>query len=199
MSISELKILARDQARIVRQEIHGAAGNDVYEALARNVMGALGQGSEKIVVGAYYPMGSEIDCRILMGDLGRRGFETALPVISQLNQPLSFRVWAVGDSLTNGVFGTFEPANEAPLVRPNVLLVPLLAFDMAGYRLGYGGGYYDRTIAEYRAGGDVAAIGLAFSGQLVDAVPHDDTDEKLDFIATEKEVMEIGARKAPER
>jgi 5-formyltetrahydrofolate cyclo-ligase len=85
------------------------------------------------------------------------------------------------------------PPPEAPEVVPSLLIVPLLAFDRAGYRLGYGGGFYDRTLQKLRgAGGDVLAVGVALSAQEVPAVPRDDTDQPLDWIVTEREAIAIG-------
>ena len=137
------------------------------------------------MVSAYVGMGSEVDPSALVERLGAEGFPTCLPVIQPLGQPLVFRAWAPGEPLVPRTWGILEPETSAPDVEPDVLLVPLLAFDARGNRLGYGGGYYDRTLARLRAIKPIIAIGLAFAAQRVDAVPCGPYDERLDWILTE--------------
>ena len=109
-----------------------------------------------------------------------------LPVIVERDRPMTFREWNPGDTLMEGPFGTSEPGSEAPEAIPDILIVPLLAFDHRGYRLGYGGGYYDRTLRLLRRRDrGCLAVGFAYSGQQVPAVPADDTDERLDWIVHE--------------
>ncbi len=134
------------------------------------------------VVAGYYPLHSEIDCLPLLAHLAARGWRSALPVVVTEDGPLEFRVWTPGAPLTPGKFRIPEPSADAPVVQPAVVLVPLLAFDAAGHRLGYGRGYYDRTIAALRRSGIVTAIGLAFDEQEVPQVPADGHDERLDWI-----------------
>lgn len=138
-----------------------------------------------MVVAGYWPMGDEIDPRPLMECLAGRGCPLVLPVVTARGRPLSFRRWDVGDLLEDGPHGTLHPLADAPELVPDILLVPLLAFDAGGYRLGYGGGYYDRTLAGLRAQGRVTAIGLAFAAQRVAAVPRDHHDQPLDLVLTE--------------
>jgi 5-formyltetrahydrofolate cyclo-ligase len=95
------------------------------------------------------------------------------------------RAWSFGAPLVSGVWGIREPPADAPEVFPDILIVPLLAFDRRGYRLGYGGGYYDRTIARLRAVKPVTAAGLAFAAQQIDQVPTTPRDERLDLVLTE--------------
>ena len=137
------------------------------------------------VVAAYWPMGDEIDPRPLMAALAARGCRLALPVVATRGTPLQFRAYAEGDVLGPGLHGTVHPAAHAPAVVPALLLVPLLAFDRQCYRLGYGGGYYDRTLEVLRNNAQVKAVGLAFAAQEVTAVPRDGHDQRLDAIATE--------------
>ncbi len=132
---------------------------------------------------AFWPMGSEIDIRPLLHELAARG-AVALPVTPPRGQALSFRQWLPGVALTPGRFGTLEPAGD--LITPHVLLVPLLAWDRTGRRLGYGGGYYDRTIASLAP---IRTIGCAFAAQEVDIVPTGPHDAVLDAIATERGVV----------
>jgi 5-formyltetrahydrofolate cyclo-ligase len=106
-------------------------------------------------------------------------------------KPLLFRAWRPGDALETRMWGIREPSADQALLRPDVLLVPLLAFDRDGWRLGYGGGFYDRTLRDLRAAApSVAAIGLAFDPQEVDAVPHLDYDEPLDMVLTPTRLLQ---------
>jgi len=124
--------------------------------------------------------------------LAARGHALALPVVAAKRSPLVFRLWRAGDPLIVHVFGMHEPARSAPEVTPDVLLVPLLAFDARGNRLGYGGGFYDRSLAKLRALAHVTAIGFAYEGQSVDAVPRAEYDQPLDAVATERSYRRIG-------
>ena len=128
-------------------------------------------------------MGSEIDIRPLLHELANR-IIVALPVTPARGHALSFRRWSPGDPLVPGRFGTVESLGD--VVVPGVLLVPLLAWDQRGNRLGYGAGYYDRTIA---ALAPIRTIGCAFAAQEVDIVPTDPHDARLDAIATERGVV----------
>jgi 5-formyltetrahydrofolate cyclo-ligase len=101
------------------------------------------------------------------------------------------REWSFGEPLSAGVWGIREPEPEAAEVEPDILLVPLLAFDRAGSRIGYGGGYYDRTIAQLRGRKAVVAVGLAFAAQEVSAVPITQGDERLNLVLTEREVIDL--------
>jgi len=143
-------------------------------------------------VSGYWPMRSELDPRPILTALSARGHPLCLPVVAGKARPLVFRAWHPGDALVAGGYGTQVPDAGQEVVVPHLLLVPLLAFDRAGYRLGYGGGFYDRTLAALRAAGPVVAVGLAFCAQEVDTVPHDATDARLDWIVTEAEAIEIG-------
>ena len=145
--------------------------------------------AETAVVAGYWPLGEEIDPLPLMRVLAGRGCSLALPVVTKTGAPLEFRRWTLQDELEPGPHGTRHPADLAPVVVPDVVLVPLLAFDRRGFRLGYGGGYYDRTLARLRRDGPVAAIGLAFAVQEVDEVPAGPWDQSLERIATEQGVI----------
>jgi 5-formyltetrahydrofolate cyclo-ligase len=138
------------------------------------------------VVSGYWPMDDEFDVRPMMEYFSHAGYMCALPVVTRLGEPLVFRRWRKGDRLVANRIGIKEPAGEAPVIDPTVLLVPLLAFDGLGFRLGYGGGFFDRTLARLRGLGPALAIGVAFAGQRVDEVPHGAHDERLDWIVTEQ-------------
>ena len=130
-------------------------------------------------------MGDEADPRALAHALAARGHALALPVVAAKKSPLVFRRWREGDPLIVHIFGMHEPAAAAPEIVPDVLLIPLLAFDAQGTRLGYGGGFYDRTLASLKT---KRAIGIAYAGQEVDELPCHDHDHPLDAVVTEKGV-----------
>ena len=140
-------------------------------------------------VSGYLPINGEIDVRPLLADLGARGHPLALPVVTAPRTRLEFRAWIDGAPLEDGPFGTRHPASDAGVVVPDVLVVPLLAFDRLGRRLGYGGGYYDRTLAALRKEKSLLAVGVAYREQEVPGVPCDDEDEPLDWVITDCEVI----------
>jgi 5-formyltetrahydrofolate cyclo-ligase len=142
------------------------------------------------IVSGFMPMKSEINPLPLMKRLAEAGAMLALPVVAGRGKPLVMRAWGWGEPLAEGVWGLRQPKPEAPEVEPDILLVPLLAFDRAGHRIGYGAGYYDMTIAQLRAGKNVTAVGIAFAAQEVSTVPATPHDEKLDLVLTEREVIE---------
>ena len=143
------------------------------------------------VVASYWPLRDEADPRPLAAALASRGHTILLPCIGGKDETLSFRQWREGDAMKIGPFGVSEPLRDAPLFEPSVVLVPLLVFDSLGHRLGYGGGYYDRTLAALRTRGPILAIGVAYSGQGLDRpLDNDPHDQKLDMIITE-----IGVRR----
>ncbi|NKC33554.1 5-formyltetrahydrofolate cyclo-ligase [Falsiroseomonas selenitidurans] len=142
------------------------------------------------IVAGFWPMGAEIDIRPALAALHARGHRIALPVTPRRGNPLAFRQWQPGDTLARGPLGTSQPGPEAPPVVPDWLLVPLLAFDRAGHRLGYGGGYYDRTLAALPG---ATAIGVAYAAQEVDEVPVGVDDAPLAAIATERGMIFCGA------
>jgi 5-formyltetrahydrofolate cyclo-ligase len=140
-------------------------------------------------VSAYWPMGPEMDVRPLLDALHARGQALCLPVTPRRGNPLRFRRWAPGEPLGHGPMGTRQPLPEAPGVTPDWLFVPLLAFDRAGRRLGYGGGYYDRTLAALP---QATAIGIAYAAQEMQEVPAGPTDMRLPRVATEMGVLLCG-------
>lgn len=140
------------------------------------------------IAGGYRALPDEADPLKLADALQARGCEVAYPRVHAKAQPLWFHVPVAGEPWLHGAYGILEPRADWPRAFPAVLLVPLLAFDAQGYRLGYGGGYYDRTLHQFRAERTVNAIGVAFAAQEVPAVPHDAGDERLDMVVTEKGV-----------
>jgi 5-formyltetrahydrofolate cyclo-ligase len=141
------------------------------------------------VVSVYWPIRSELNTRPLLEALAAAGIETALPVMIAVKRPLIFRAFAPGDELVKGPFGLSEPSEDKPAQEPDIVFSPLSAFDRKGYRLGYGGGIYDATLAELRARKRVVAIGVAYACQETDAVPTEPHDQKLDYLLTEQELI----------
>jgi 5-formyltetrahydrofolate cyclo-ligase len=143
------------------------------------------------IVAGFMPMKSEINPLPLMHKLAAAGARLALPVVAGQGRPLIMRAWAFGEPLAAGVWGIRQPEAAAREVAPDILIVPLLAFDRAGHRIGYGAGYYDMTIAALRAKHAVTAIGLAFAAQEIAAVPATPHDAALDLVLTEGEVIDL--------
>ena len=145
------------------------------------------------IVSGYFPMKSEISPIPLLHKLAARGAQLALPVVAGKGKPLIMRAWGLGEPLVAGVWGIREPGPEAPEVEPDILIVPLLAFDRHGHRIGYGAGYYDLTIAKLRAKKPVVAAGIALAAQEIAAVPTTPSDVRLDLVLTEREVIDCRA------
>jgi len=143
------------------------------------------------IVSGFMPLKSEINPLPLMRKLTEQGARLALPVIAGRSQPLVMREWTWGEPLTAGVWGIREPEPQARAVDPDIVLAPLLAFDRTGHRLGYGGGYYDLTIAQLRGRKTIAAVGLAFAVQEVFTVPVTPRDAPLDLVLTERGVIDF--------
>ncbi len=143
------------------------------------------------VVSGFMPMKSEINPLPLLQKLSNVGARLALPRIVGRGHPLSMRAWEFGAPLERGQWGIREPRADAPEVDPDILIVPLLAFDRAGYRLGFGAGYYDMTLTALRARKTIAAVGIAFAAQEVPAVPRTERDARLDLVLTEREVIDL--------
>jgi len=174
---------ARKKASSLRQKLaQNNADSAVHLAAhADDLVARYGTGS----YAGYHAIHSELSPALLLHALTDRGVPTALPVTPEAGKPLQFLDWRPGDRLVDGRFGTKQPAAGAAPVRPHVVLVPLLAFDLAGWRLGYGGGYYDRSIAALRNDGmPVVAIGVGYDGQRVDKVPVGPYDMPLDAVLT---------------
>lgn len=180
--IAERKKAAREAATARRATAHEtakSAGSALVAAMDES--GLLRPGA---IVSGYMPIRTEIDPRPLMRELSRRGHELCLPVIDGADKPLRFRKWSPGSAMTTGPYGAAVPASGA-WVEPDLFLVPCLAFDRRGYRLGYGGGYYDRTLAGIAANRDTVAVALAFAAQEMVDLPIEGTDVPVDAVLTE--------------
>ena len=144
-----------------------------------------------MIVSGFSPMKTEINPLPLMRKAAQLGARLALPVTAGRGRPLIMRAYAFGDELARGQWGIREPKAEAPEVVPDILIVPLAAFDRAGHRIGYGAGYYDMTINALRAKKKVIAMGIAFAAQEIASVPATERDARLDFVLTEREVIDF--------
>lgn len=146
------------------------------------------------IVAAYWPIRDEIDCKLVLTTLMDRFQPVCLPVVMGEDVPLELRLWEQGTPLYPSGFGTLAPEDSAPVVEPDVILMPLLGFDRKGTRLGYGGGYYDRTLASLR--NTPRLVGFAFAAQELDFVPREPHDIPLDAIVTEKGVRQFSRKDA---
>jgi 5-formyltetrahydrofolate cyclo-ligase len=181
--IFQQKSLMREQARAKRAGQDPALGKQLGQHLLDHLRqeGVL---ARRPVVAGYSPIGDEIDIRDLLHNLRDAGCAIALPETPRRGVPLLFRHWDPARALAPGRFGTVHPEGE--LLRPSLLLMPLLAFDRRGGRLGYGGGYYDRSLATLPG---ARAIGCAYAQQEVDDVPMGPYDARLHAVATEGGVI----------
>lgn len=182
----------RLEAKRVRTAAQTLLGVQAAEDAAMHglkLMSGLGEGA---VIGGYWPIGTELDPRILMHQLEQAGFRLSLPVVTDNDAPLTYRLWGAGDPLEAGSFGTQTPLEDAPTVVPDVLLVPLLAFDEDCFRLGYGGGFYDRTLAAHP---HMQAFGFAYAAQLMDDMIKEPHDWPLHAVITEAGTLLPRAKK----
>ena len=187
--IDDAKHRLAGRMQAIRREAHRAAGREAEQALCRTFRDARRQGlamEPGWVVSGYWPLRDELDIRHLLTELHGEGMQLALPVVQGRGKPLLFRRWRPDDELVPAGFGLSEPPADAPERVPRVVLAPLLAVDPQGNRLGYGAGYYDRTLQWLRARGPVTAVGVAFEAQRVPEVPHDGRDAPLDWVVTEQ-------------
>lgn len=178
--------MEKPAARKAAFAARAAADRQGMEAANRHLEAAIRAAPGEIVSG-YWPIRTEIDPRPAMEALATT-HTLCLPVVAGNGRPLIFRRWQPGAMLEEGAYGAAVPADPVE-VTPSVLIVPLAAFDAAGYRLGYGGGFYDRTLETLRQTGPVIAIGFAFGAQQVNAVPREPTDQPLDLIVTETGIL----------
>jgi 5-formyltetrahydrofolate cyclo-ligase len=181
--ISEAKKAMRLAARRTRAAAFISDAGRASSSIEAHGLSFAGVGAPARVSG-FLPIGEEIDPAPLMTRLLGERFSLCLPVMEGKGKPLLFRSWAPGEPLAEVMWGIREPLPTAPAVEPDIVLGPLLAFDLGGYRLGYGGGFYDRTLARLRALKPIVAVGLAYDAQRVDSVPHHDYDQRLDWVLT---------------
>lgn len=189
-SAASAKTMLRAQMKALRAEAFRkgpGAGVSAADHLPQALLGRF-----KVVAG-YQPMGTEIDPAPLLARFAAAGAQIVLPRTAPKGSglPLSFHLWSPGQPLVKSAFGVAEPASETAQLDPDLVIVPLLAFDDLGHRMGYGQGHYDRTLEALRAHRSVAAIGLAFDAQRVAEVPCEDHDQPLDGILTQTRYMAL--------
>lgn len=186
-AITDQKSALRASALALRDAMPAAERQAAAEAIAARALPA--EVTPGLIVSGFMPMKTEINPLPLLRKLAGQGAQLALPCIAGRGKALIMRAWTIGDAFKEGQWGIREPLPEAPEVAPDIVIVPLAAFDRAGNRIGYGAGYYDMTLAALRAKKKVVAIGVAFAAQEIPHVPATERDERLDFVLTEKEII----------
>jgi 5-formyltetrahydrofolate cyclo-ligase len=189
--LAQVKRKTRSAAGQVRNGLHEALKDMAPQRLAATGLSFTGL-QPPLIVSGFYPFRSEISTLPLLERLYGEGYQTALPIVLGPGVPLLFRRWSPGDAMGRGEWDIPIPLDSAPEVFPDVLFVPLLSFDRLGYRLGYGGGFYDRTLAKLRAMKPITAIGTAYAGQEVPEVPREAYDMALDWVLTEEGPIACG-------
>jgi 5-formyltetrahydrofolate cyclo-ligase len=192
MNVANAKMKLRKAARSQRER--AAAACPDFAARIAAFADDLDLPPHAIVAG-YAPFRGEADPHLLMAELEKRGAILALPRVAAKDAPLVFHRWDISVPLLQSALGILEPHANGPVVVPDMLLVPLLAFDARGHRLGYGGGFYDRTLAALRASSSgVRAIGIAYAGQEIPQIARGAHDQRLDALITETGVRQFGSR-----
>lgn len=186
---TQSKAALRAAALVARDGLSREIRATAAQAIAgRGLPFALARGA---VVAGYAAIRSEIDPLPLMQRLAALGARLALPAAARRGRPLIFRGWSVDDRLVPGSLGISEPSPDATEVTPDIVLVPLAAFDRLGHRIGYGAGHYDVTLAHLRRTKPVVGVGLGFAVQEIEAVPALAHDVALDYVLTETKVFEV--------
>jgi 5-formyltetrahydrofolate cyclo-ligase len=191
--IEAVKAALRLRARAQRVTFLKSAHPDAAAEAAKNFFSAVPL-EPGMVVAAYWPIRDELDCRPVLTRLMDSGQPVCLPVVLGEEQPLELRLWEQGVPLYPSGFGTLAPPDDAPRAEPDVILMPLLGFDRAGTRLGYGGGYYDRTLASMTK--RPRLVGFAFQAQELDFIPREPHDIPLDTLITEQGVLQFTTQAA---
>ena len=182
---------SKKDARAAASRRRFEAFNQTEAAVAASILtNHLGTFPEEWPIAGYLPIRTEIDPRPAMESLHRDGRSVCVPVVEASGQPLKFREWTPCSDLVKAAYGVAIP-EKGLWIDPCVIVVPLLAYDRSGRRLGYGGGYYDRTIAALRATRSAVAVGFAFSGQELERVPAGGFDQVLDAVATECGIVQF--------
>jgi 5-formyltetrahydrofolate cyclo-ligase len=187
--IPRQKELVRNEALARRDALPATQRQAAAEIIAaRKFPVAIPRGA---VVSGFMPMKSEINPLPLLKRLAAAGAKLALPVVAGRGKPLIMRAWEFGAPLEAGVWGIRQPKADAPEIDPDILIVPLAAFDRAGHRIGYGAGYYDMTITRLRGIKSVVVLGIGFAAQEIPRVPTTERDARLDLVLTEREIIDF--------
>jgi 5-formyltetrahydrofolate cyclo-ligase len=182
-TVEQAKAELRLRAHASRAAIAHDLRTDAARAVAEHFFAAVPLASTDVVAG-YWRIKDEMDCKPILVRLMDQLQPVCLPVVLGDEEPLALRLWEQGAALYEAGFGTLAPSELAPEVEPDVIIMPLLGFDKHGTRLGYGGGYYDRTLA--RLGRRPRLVGIAFADQEMDLIPREPHDVPLDVIVTER-------------
>lgn len=183
-----MRLITMTPKETLRKERREIDGSENAEAIFANLTSLIKWESNPIIAG-FWPIAGEIDDRVFLEHCHNQGLQCCLPFITGSNSPLAFKAWQPSDTLEKGMYGIPAPSTEAPTLIPDVLLVPLVAFDKDCHRLGRGGGFYDRTLAQLRKSHAVLAIGLAYDCQEIDHVTREAHDQQLDCIVTPTRVV----------
>lgn len=186
-ALSDDKAALRSEMLRKRKDLRTSDSNAVDD-LAKQVIQAL-SGLQDPTVSGYVAIGDELDVFPSLEALQEIGASIVLPVAGKSGEVLSFRPWRSGEELEKGRLSTYHPSAKTEAPDPDVLLVPLVAFDHQGYRLGFGGGYYDRTLSDLRGKKKIAAYGIGYDGQEVESIPREDHDAQLDGIITPTRII----------
>lgn len=189
IELDRLKADLRSAQRKKRLAMFKHSAPEIYVSASKHFMKGIVLPLGGVIAG-YWPLKDEFDSRPLLEAIAAQGGRLALPVVAGDSGRLIFREWRPGAPLAPAGFGTLGPRENAQEVLPDLVITPLLAFDRRGCRLGYGGGFYDRSLTALRASGKCKlAIGLGFSAQRVQQVPVSDADARLDGVVTETGVI----------
>lgn len=189
LALEEAKAALRKEAHAARAALSAEERSDAAKAVAQLFFEEIAYTPEDVIAG-YWRIRDELDCQPILIRLMDSGQKVVLPVVEGDDAPLDLRVWEADQPLYEAGFGTLAPSDLAPRAEPDIVLMPLLGFDNSGTRLGYGGGYYDRTLAHI--GKKPLLIGLAFAAQELAHVPREAHDVPLDAVVTESGVRFFG-------
>lgn len=184
-SVSAKAALRKDV--LARRSLVTETQRQAFAERLASVGAAFAAEKQASLASVFWSIGDEPPTLPLLQSLARQGIATALPAILGRGKPLALRLWKEGEPLAQGQWGIKEPVAEAEEGFPDLLFVPLVAYDRSGNRLGYGAGYYDRTLARLRSMKPVIAVGIAYAAQEAEGIPIDPTDEKLDFVLNDRE------------
>jgi len=185
MDIQNLKQACREAGFATRKDAHTMGHDKAANAQLTAFLKAQDAG---LIIAAYMPIRTEVSPLPTMERMAARGHKICVPVVMEMEQPLEFHQWTPETEMVGGLFGAYIPKHGIKLI-PDIVITPLLAFDTHGYRMGYGGGFYDRSFEQISALKDVQAIGFAYSDQEVLLVPREETDFPLNAVITEKGIL----------
>ncbi|MEE2995636.1 MAG: 5-formyltetrahydrofolate cyclo-ligase [Pseudomonadota bacterium] len=187
--VDQEKSALRVELRRRRSKAHSIRGPAAATALASRFLTHFGETIMGDIVAGYWPMKDEIDIRPVLNELANCSATAALPLVMGREEPLTFRQWSPGDRLLRGDFGVSQPNFCSPVVVPDIVIVPMLGFDASGNRLGYGEGYYDRTLGKIRGKHGILTVGVAYDEQECEKIPVEVKDVPLDTIMTDRRTI----------